>query len=111
MAPQASCAAPTTTKNARFWALSRPTVAAAAMLIAPAAMLARAIADRDPRTLASPFLFEAEQIPQARGRLGVDPEGLLALCRHALEWHRVPAELGLHATRDAAKERQAPAQL
>src|SRR5918996_2175050 len=33
-APQAICAAATTTKNARFWALSRPRVAAAAMWMA-----------------------------------------------------------------------------
>ena len=43
---QTSWAAATTEKNARFWVLPRPTVAAAATLIAPAARLARAIADR-----------------------------------------------------------------
>src|SRR5215472_6323047 len=45
-APHTICAAATTAKNARFSALVRPTVAAAAMLIAPAAMLARAMAVR-----------------------------------------------------------------
>jgi hypothetical protein len=44
-APQTSCAAATTAKNARFWGLSRPRVAAAAMWMAPVAMPARAIAD------------------------------------------------------------------
>src|SRR5258705_124372 len=43
--PQTSWAAATTEKNARFWVLPRPTVAAAATLIAPAATLASAIAD------------------------------------------------------------------
>src|SRR5437870_12346708 len=43
--PQTSWAAATTEKNARSWVLPRPTVAAAATLIAPAATLARAIAD------------------------------------------------------------------
>src|SRR4029077_12324378 len=44
--PQTSWAEATTEKNARSWVLPRPTVAAAATLIAPAARLARAIAHR-----------------------------------------------------------------
>src|SRR6185312_1119011 len=44
-APHTSCAAATATKKARFTALPRPTVAAAAILITPAAMLARETAD------------------------------------------------------------------
>src|SRR5512132_3441609 len=44
--PHTIWAAATTVKNARFSPLSRPRVAAAATLIAPAPMLARAITDR-----------------------------------------------------------------
>ena len=45
MHPSTTCATPTTPKNAMFWTLPRPIVAAAAMLIAPAAILAKAITD------------------------------------------------------------------
>ena len=77
-APQTSCAAATTTKNARFCVLSRPTVAAAAMLMAPAAMLARAIADRTRAGFRSGSPRAARHIRRWRG-LGQFPSHL---CGH-----------------------------
>src|SRR5262249_12843678 len=99
---QTSCAAPRTTKNARFWALPRPTVAAAAMLIAPAATLASAIAD----TTRSPFRSGSPLASLAGLRRGVglasfdlisaDISALLISAGLGLdEYYRPDADLGL----------------
>src|SRR6476659_2311184 len=66
--PQTTCAAPTTPKNAMFWTLPRPIVAAAAMLIAPASILAKAITV----TIRAAFSSDSALAPLTRTSTGRD---------------------------------------